>query len=63
MKIINDIRITKQGLQRLNVLLSSNMVDRYHKTLLTSIKNNMPKNLSKSDCDIFATISEQYRGL
>jgi len=56
----NDIRITKQGKARLNALLNSFMVNQYHKTLLKGIQSRMPKNVSKSDCDIFETISNQY---
>jgi len=60
MKIVNDIRITKLGLKRLDFLLTSFMVNDYHKTLLKAIKSRMPKNVSKSDCDIFKTISDKY---
>ena len=60
MKIINDIRITKYGKERIDNLLSSTIVDRYHKTLLKAIQSRMPKNVSKSDCDVFETISKEY---
>jgi hypothetical protein len=64
MKKVNDIRITKTGIARLNLLLSEPSVNSYHKTLLRAIKDRVPKkNVSKADCDIFETISNQYGGV
>jgi len=60
MKIVNDIRITKPGIERLNYLLDSVMVNRYHKTLLKGILSRVPKNISKADCEIFELISKGY---
>jgi hypothetical protein len=56
------MKLQKQNLNRIEQLLKSQfLVIQYHKTLLTSIKNNSLKNnLSKSDYDIFETISNQY---
>ena len=61
--MVNDIRITKKGNDRLNNLLSSLSVNDYHKTLLKGIKSRMPKKVSKADCQIFETISNQYGNL
>ena len=64
MKKTNLIRITKEGQKRIDTLLNSFMVDSYHKTLLRAIKDRIPKkNVSKSDCDIFKTVSDQYRSV
>lgn len=60
MKIINSTRITKEGEARIEYLLNSWSVMDYHKTLLKGIKSRMPKNISKSDCDILAEISKLY---
>lgn len=61
MKKSNAIRITKEGEQRLNALLGSFLVNDYHKTLLRSIKANIPKkNVQKADVEVFETISQQY---
>ena len=60
MKIVNDIRITKTGAERIEQLLTSQKVVKWHKQLLKAIKSRMPKNVSKADCDVFKTISEQY---
>jgi len=63
MKITNDIRITKEGKKRIDTLLNSPLVDNYHKTLIKTIKHNMPKNVSKSDTEVFKAISNQYEGV
>ena len=63
MKKTNSIRITKQGKERIETLLDSPYADNYHKTLLKGIKSRMPKNLSKSDCEIFEDISRRYEGV
>ncbi|MBW3011398.1 hypothetical protein KY326_04220 [Candidatus Woesearchaeota archaeon] len=60
MKITNAIRITKEGEARIEYLLNNFMVMDYHKTLLKAIKSRMPKNVSKSDCEIFEEISKLY---
>ena len=60
MKVVNDIKITKFGKKRIDKLLSEGIVDPYHQTLLKAIKSRMPKNVYKSDCDIYETISNQY---
>jgi hypothetical protein len=59
-KITNDIRITKEGKERIKNLLDNCMVNQYHKTLLKGIQSRMPKNVSKSDCEIFEQISRGY---
>ena len=60
MKITNNIRITKLGTKRIDFLLSSVLVNNYHKTILTGIKSRIPKNVSKVDCEIFELISKTY---
>lgn len=60
MKIVNDCRITKYGMERLNTLLNSPKVNDYHKTLLKGIKNDLPKNVHKAQADILDEISKQY---
>lgn len=59
--LVNDIRVTKLGVVRINRLIDSIAVDDYHKTLLKAIKNNMPKNVSKSDCDMLENIHDLYK--
>jgi hypothetical protein len=61
MKIVNDIRITKAGVKKIDELLDYAFVDDYHKNLLNAIKSRMPKNVSKSDCEIFEMISKAYK--
>jgi len=62
-KIINSTRLTKEGLERVDSLLNSIYVHNQHKTLLKGIKDRaIKKNLSKADCDICETISNQYKG-
>jgi len=63
MKKTNLNRITKKGSKRIEVMLNSFMVNQYHKTLLKGIQSRMPKNVSKADCEIFETISNQYSKL
>jgi hypothetical protein len=64
MRKTNCIRISKEGSIRLNALLSSLIVNPYHKTLLRGIVDRYQKrNLSKSDCDIFEEINKQYIGV
>jgi len=58
--MVNNIRIKKKGKERIEVLLNSWQVNQYHKTLLKGIQSRMPKNVSKADCEIFETISNQY---
>lgn len=62
-KITNDIRITKEGKKRIEMLLASYLVNDYHKLLIRGIKSRMPKNVSKADCEIFETINSQYEGV
>jgi len=64
MKKRNLIKLTKEGKNRIQYLLNNFMVNQYHKTLLTGIKSRSEnKNLSKSDCDIYETINQQYLGV
>jgi hypothetical protein len=61
MKKTNLIKLTKEGFERIDLLLNNFMVDKYHKTLLTGIKDRaLKKNLSKSDCEVFEIISKHY---
>ena len=63
-KVTNSIRLTKEGLDRIDTLLIALSVQTYHKTLLKGIKDRASKkNLSKSDIDIFSTINEYYEGI
>ncbi len=60
MRITNSIRLTKIGKERIEELLKSISVLDYHKTLLKAIKSRLPKNISKSDCEVFNEISKGY---
>jgi hypothetical protein len=62
MRKTNAIRITKEGKKRIDSLIDSPYVNHFHKTLLKGISSRMPKNISKADCEIFETISNQYKG-
>jgi hypothetical protein len=58
----NMEKLTKEQKTRIEKLLNSEfLVIKYHKTLLSGIKNNSLKNnLSRADIDIFKTISLNY---
>ena len=61
MRIVNDTRLTKVGKELLRQLLEDDYVIRHHKTLLRGISDRVPKNnLSKADCEIFASIAKNY---
>lgn len=61
-KITNSIRVTKCGKLRMNQLLDSPQVDRYHKTMIKAIQSQMPKNVHTADVEIFNIISsENYK--
>jgi len=63
MKITNSIRVTKCGKARIKQLLGSPLVNDYHKSLIKSIEQRIPKkNVSKSDTEMLNLISEQYGG-
>jgi len=62
-KVTNAIRITKDGKKRIDFLLTHSKVDDYHKTLLKGIKNCMPKNISKAQCDVLNNIDNIYKNL
>jgi len=59
MKIINSNRISKCGKDRIKQLLSSPMVNDYHKDLIKALEKKKPSN---ADVKMLNLISEQYGG-
>ena len=60
---IPSIKLTKCGKERLNQLLESPLVHKYHKSLLKSIKMDVEKkNLQKASADTFELLSKEYGG-
>ena len=56
-------KLNKVQKERVNFLLESPYVSKYHKTLLKGIKGNNFKNVSKADKDILVDLFRRYEGV
>jgi len=58
----NLIRLTPIGKKRIQELINNMFVNNWHKQLLKAIYDRcLKKNLSKSDCELYNEIDQQYK--